>query len=361
MNTDTPQIRPLAIIAGVACVVTALTILLGPSLFNPAEWTQYHFITVSVVFVTMTFLHLRGDAWRNGSKMVAIGFVALAVVGTGLIVGMSVGRQAEATGATMMSAADLNGRIARKGADLEAAKQRLATAQRMADKEMTGQRCGPRCNAWKENAIDITNAVKQIEGELAALGPQKPVNADAEKIADLAEVFNIDRGQAIAFWTLVKPFALTLLFEFGSVISFAYAFPHKTAPKARETVAEAAVEQAPEAVFATKKAAALATNDNLSDEALTTVAALFRGDIETDGTDGDGGGNVVPIKRKASKAEVRAALESHVVENGSFPSQASIARKYGVAPATLHGWFQQWEAEGQSIRRRQEGRRKVVG
>lgn len=358
MTSHTPQIRPLAIIAGVACVVTALTILLGPSLFRPSEWTQYHGITVSVVFVTMTFLHLRGDAWRNGSKMVAIGFVALAVVGTGLIVGMSVGRQAEATGATMLSAADLNSRIARKGADLEAAKQRLATAQRMADKEMTGQRCGPRCNAWKENAIDITNAVKQIEGELAALGPQKPVNADAEKIADLAEVFNIDRAQAIAFWTLVKPFALTLLFEFGSVISFAYAFPHKTAAKVRETLPTVTDEPAPMALTA--------ANDGgqsdlgvVSEFELAKVAALFRGEIDPDGNGGGGGKVIRP--RKWHRDEVRADLTAKLANGGNFPSQVAMARMYGVPQSTLSNWFDQWAAEGMAISRQQVGRRKRVG
>lgn len=254
-------------VAGAACVLTALTILLGPSVFKIADWTQYHAITVSVVFVTIAFLHLRAGAWQAGHKLAAFGFVFLAIVGTSLIVGQSVGRQAEASGATMMSASDLNSRIATKAADLASAKARLANAQRMTDKEMTGQHCRDRCKSWKENAVDIANAVRQLEADIAALGPQRPVNAKAEKIADLAAVFGIARQQAIAFWTLAEPFALTLLFEFGSVISFAYAFPHKSAVKIAASIA------APETMFADAKIKALEHVD------VSPLAGLFSGEL----------------------------------------------------------------------------------
>ncbi len=254
-------------VAGVACVITALTILLGPSVFRIAEWTQYHAITVSVVFVTIAFLHLRAEAWGAGHKLAAFGFVFLAIVGTSLIVGQSVGRQAEATGATMMSASDLNARIAAKSADLASAKDRLKNAQRMADKEMTGQRCKDRCKAWQENAIDISNAVRQLEGDLAALGPQRPVNAKAEKIADLLAIFGVAHSAAVAFWTLAEPFALTLLFEFGSVISFSYAFPHRSIVKPTVSIAST------ETMFSEAKLKALETVD------VSPLAGLFSGEL----------------------------------------------------------------------------------
>lgn len=227
MTTDTPQIRPLAIIAGVACVVTALTILLGPSLFNPAEWTQYHFITVSVVFLTIAFLHLRSEAWANKRRLAACGFVLLAVVGTFLIVGQSVGRQVEATETEALTAEKLNERLATKGGELKDASDRLKYAEDRFEQESTGQKCLDRCNHWKRTATERRIVVKAIEAEIAALGPPKPVNAKAEAVADFLAVFGVDRKWTIGAYTLIEPFAKTLLLEFGSVLSFGYAFPHR--------------------------------------------------------------------------------------------------------------------------------------
>ncbi len=348
MTTDTPQIRPLAIVAGVASVLTALTILLGPSVFRIAEWTQYHAITVSVVFVTIAFLHLRAEAWRSGHRLAAFGFVFLAIVGTSLIVGQSVGRQAEATGATMMSASDLNDRIAAKASDLASAKARLANAQRMADKEMTGQRCKDRCRAWKDNASDISNAVRQLEADIAALGPQRPVNAKAEKIADLLAVAGIGRSTAIAFWTLIEPFALTLLFEFGSVISFAYAFPHRTVAKPAERSAE--------------------TMAVASEAELTTLRKRFFTERSAEvipfplpDNDPNGSGPKPGKRTNGRKSDVLADIQARIDAGERFASQeelrAALAERFGhISRSTLSEWLAEL-----AVSRNQDGRRKRVG
>lgn len=351
MDQHTPQVRPLAIIAGIVCVLAALNILLGSSLLRPAEWTQYHANALFLVFLTIAFLHMRGSAWQSGNKTAACGFVLAAALGTALIVGQSVGRQAEATGATMMSAADINTRIARKLSDLDAAKSRLSNATRMADKEMTGQRCGPRCSAWRQNASDITNSVKQIEGELAALGPQKPVNAKAEKIADLAEVFGVPRQRAIAFWTLFEPFALALLCEFGSVLSFSYAFPHRTVVK--------------QAVRPAKLETELPSDTELSDirnrffapDNSENVVALFPDNPPN-------GSGPKPGKRSTNrKVEVLADIRSRIDAGERFESQEQLRSalnaggQFGlISRSTLSDWLGEM-----SITRETEGRRKRVG
>ena len=47
---------------------------------------------------------------------------------------------------------------------------------------MTGQRRGTRCTDWKQNANDVSVVIHQLEAEIAALGPQKPVNAQAAAV-----------------------------------------------------------------------------------------------------------------------------------------------------------------------------------
>ena len=145
------------------------------------------------------------------------------------------------------------------------------------------------------------------------------------------------------------------------MISFAYAFPHKPAPKARETVAPAAVDAAPMAAVAANDATGQSDFGTVSEFELAKVAALFRNDVEPDDNGGPKGGNVVVRPRRWQRDEVRSDLETVIQSGGSFPSQRAMAAKYGVPTTTLHDWFVAWEAEGQAIRRRQEGRRKVVG
>ena len=303
MTTNNPPIRPLAIVAGVACVLTALLILLGPSLFHLAEWTQYHAITVAVVFVTIAFLHLRAEAWRSGHRAVATGFVLLAMIGTVLIVGQSVGRQAENATINALSTADTNGKIAAKQAELLEAQGRLTYAESQIDKEQTGQKCGDRCKKWEKTASDRRIVVKSIEDEISALGPRKPVNARAEKIADLAEVFGAPRAKAIALWTLLEPFALTLLFELGSVISFAYAFPSRASISKPEWQSEK-----------------LPDPSMFSWDAPEPPKPRKRKSIAS---------NVVPVDFRTPKHPVVEALESN---GGSVASNQELARLMSVTP-----------------------------
>ena len=113
-----------------------------------------------------------------------------------------------------------------------------------ADKEMTGERCGPRCKDWRLRATEVAAHVASIEAEIAALGPAKPVNPEARQMARLAALFGADETKATAVLTLVKPFLWTLFFEVGSIISLGFAFrpgtsrrvaanDNKTAPSAR--------------------------------------------------------------------------------------------------------------------------------
>lgn len=117
----------------------------------------------------------------------------------------------------------------------------------------------------------------------------------------------------------------------------------------------------PEEAFAATKTAALSTNDNISDADLAAVAALFRADVEPDGTGGGNGGGRVIRPKRWQRDEVRADLERVIASGQSFPSQRAMANKYGVPTTTLHDWFKAWSAEGQEVRRQQVGRRKRVG
>lgn len=216
--------RLLAITAGVVFSVGGLVILMGAVLTQPTEWTQYHVLTILTVFGTIAAGHLLAGAWRSKHRLAALGFLILFLAGTALVVYQSVGRQAETSDTHKLSVEARNAAIASKHDDMRDAKARQRHANSMADKEMTGERCGQRCKAWRTNASDIANTINTINAEIEALGPQKPVEPKSAKMADVAALFGFDRARSQAALMLIEPFLWTLFFEVGSIVSLGFAF-----------------------------------------------------------------------------------------------------------------------------------------
>ena len=217
--------RFLAGVAGCAFAAGGLTILLGSDLTSPQDWQASQWLTILTVFGTIAAGHLMVDAARARHLFATLGFLVLFLSGTGLVVYSSVGRQVETAGTTTLSVEDNNTKIADKTEDLKAARARRDYADRAADREMTGQRCGQRCKDWKTNAKDIGVVIKQLEAEIAALGPQKPVNAQAAAMADMAALFGADnKARTVAVLLLIIPFLKTLFFEVGAIVSLGFAF-----------------------------------------------------------------------------------------------------------------------------------------
>jgi hypothetical protein len=217
--------RFLAGVAGCAFAAGGLTILLGSDLTSPQDWQASQWLTILTVFGTIAAGHLMVDAARARHLFATLGFLVLFLSGTGLVVYSSVGRQVETAGTTTLSVEDNNTKIADKTEDLKAARARRDYADRAADREMTGQRCGQRCKDWKQNSKDIGVVINQLEAEIAALGPQKPVNAQAAAMADMAALFGAaNKARTVAVLLLIIPFLKTLFFEVGAIVSLGFAF-----------------------------------------------------------------------------------------------------------------------------------------
>ncbi len=218
--------RLLAAVAGCAFAAGGLNILLGSDLTSPQDWQASQWLTILTVFGTIAAGHLMVDAARARHLFAAFGFLVLFLSGTGLVVYSSVGRQVETAGTTTLTVEDTNTKIADKTADLKAARARRDYANTQADREMTGSRCARRCKDWKTNAADITVVIEKLDAEIAALGPQKPVNAKADAMADIVRLFPVpaSKPQVVAVLTLLVPFLTTLFFEIGSIVSLGFAF-----------------------------------------------------------------------------------------------------------------------------------------
>ena len=218
--------RGLAFVAGLAFAIGGLTILLDKDLTSPMHWQSGQWLTILTVFGTITAGHLMADAWRARHLIASLGFFVLFLSGTTLVVYSSVGRQAETQGITTLSVEDTNKKIVEKNEDLEQAKARKAYADAQVQKETGRRGCGRNCKDWQRNAKDIAIVIEQLEREIAALGPQKPVNAQASAMAEIAILFHApgNKDQIVAALVLLIPFAKTLFFEVGSIVAFGFAF-----------------------------------------------------------------------------------------------------------------------------------------
>ena len=137
--------RALAIIAGLAFTAGALTILLGPALLTPLEWSSYHVLTIISVFGTTAAGHLLADAGFK-HPIAGLGFLVLFLGGTALVVANSVGRQAATFEESTLSAEATNAAIADKSEDLKQARARKVYADAQVQRETSRGGCG-RCSA----------------------------------------------------------------------------------------------------------------------------------------------------------------------------------------------------------------------
>lgn len=215
--------RILAALSGAAFLAGSLTIIMGPALLNPWTWGQSQVLTVLMIVGTIAAGHLAKTAFKAGFLLSSLGFAVLFLAGSALVVYNSVGRQAEAHDTVAMERATANSLIEDKARDIEAARERLANAERNADRER-GSKCKQRCKDWEAAASDARNVIRVLESEIRALGAPKPVDAKADKAGELAAVFGFDRRKAAALAALVEPFLWTVFFEIGSIVSLGFAF-----------------------------------------------------------------------------------------------------------------------------------------
>ena len=242
MTTANTAGRGLAIAAGVVLATGTLAILLEDVLMHEAQFTLKHWLTLVTVAGTMMVGHLADLARRHRHWISLAGFTALFLAGTGLVVYSSVGRQAEKT---MLSSAEHDD-VVQKRNDL---KSKLVTEsavlkakQDAADAECkTGD--GRRCRGARAVATVWAESVAGLEARIEKLAPAKPVAPEAEQFATVAAALGYDSEQVKALAMLLAPFFTTLFLEFGSIVSFGFAFSLAEATEGSDRVHQQAVDR----------------------------------------------------------------------------------------------------------------------
>ena len=214
--------RILAALSGAIFLGGSLAIILGEALLHPMSWGQSQVLTVLMITGTIAAGHLAKVAFKARSVS-CVGFAVLFVCGSGLVVYNSVGRQAEQHDTVALERAAANSLIEDKTRDIESARDRLAAAERNADRER-GSKCKTKCKDWENAAADARNVIRVLESEIKALGAPRPLDSKASKAGEVAAAFGYERHRVEVLAALLEPFFWTVFFELGTIVSLGFAF-----------------------------------------------------------------------------------------------------------------------------------------
>jgi hypothetical protein len=357
MTTSNTAGRGLAIAAGAILATGTLAILFEDVLMHGAAFTLKHWLTLVTVAGTMMVGHLADLARRHRHWMSVAGFTALFLAGTGLVVYSSVGRQAEKT---MISSEEHDKNVgerqkleADRAADAASAKKYRAEA----DTEcQSGE--GKKCRSARASRDFYDNSLKGLDARIKMLEPAKPVSAEAEQFATVAAALGYDKDQVRALAILLAPFFTTLFLEFGTIVSFGFAFSPKR--QAKQLIGK------PDEL---RKGSEQTDFPELSDVELLELRDGFSSELpEPKGPNGGTTVTVLPKRPKGpndpnsrlTRAEVLTDLMVRNATGRGFGSQEEAAKHYGLSPSRFSEWSKAWEAQGAIPKRRMVGRCKMI-
>jgi hypothetical protein len=214
--------KGLALVAGCLASTGALAILLQDAIRSNV-WTLDHGLIPLIMAIQIYTAHQFTVALQQ-RRLAAVGFLLVAVVSTWGVLNTSISKQSMVASETVAVVADTNARRASTEKRLASSLENLDDYRRQLAAEC-GSGAGGRCKGKKETVQVWSDAVSGIQAELAAIGPAKPVNARADKMAELISVLTgRDQDAVKRVLVLVEPFTYTLIFELAALVCFGYAF-----------------------------------------------------------------------------------------------------------------------------------------
>lgn len=275
------------------------TALLCEDVMHTGQVTVQHalmpLLTASTVAAAV-FAHKRFRAWKPLGFLM---FAALAVLGSGLTIYSTIGRVASTNEGQASEARAGNEALQRKLADLDHAK---------AEQKKECRVIGKRCSAWNARVDQIT---AELDG--------KSTRAENPRI-DAAVMFittltNADAGKVRAIIAALEPVSLPLFLEFGSIVFFAAAFPHR---KQLTLSQPTRMEKVESVQLCLEKEESVQPFQTTREQALTDLRKL-----------------------------------------NACGSQRFLADKWGVSEGQVSKWMQGWERDGQ-IDRTRNGKSKAT-
>jgi hypothetical protein len=289
-------------------------------------FTLDHALMPVMVGLTILSGHLFWQAVRDWRALSALGFAVLAIVGSTLTIYETMGRRAEIRDMKVSAAVAANTLVEEKRAELDRATARLEEAENMVRREMTGERCGKRCQDWKVRASEVEAKLEKLSREIAETGGERPVDAKAERAAAVAAILlpDVPEARVKATVGLLEPFALPMFLELGSIVLFGFGLGRREVTKV--TVAPADTAQ---------------TSFDVSDLSALPSPEMFAGPMPEPPAPKKKRPPRKLGKRAERRANVLSFADAYRREHGHIPAFSTLKGRFHLSKATAHRYRQE--------------------
>lgn len=346
--------RGLAFVAGLVLLSGTLAILFYDVVALGSAFTLKHYITLAILAGTLLLGILAEQSLHRRKWGSSAGFWLLFLVGTGLVIYSSVGRQGEkALINTAVHDSDVAQRL-----DLQAQikTERLATAEKRKAADKACEKRLPehvKCAGPRATQAVYEASVKGLEARLTLLAPPKPVDAEAETFADTAAAMGANRAAVLAMAGPFYRYLVTLFFEFGTIWCFARAFGPERSARSDQPVAGS---DKPTTLGAVTDAELSELRANFTSEAPKGQNGGLASTIRRpNGPKGPKGG-----AQRLTHQEIIADLMLRAVTGQTFGSNDETAQHYGYSASRFSELVSRWEAAGLIPKSRMVGRYKEI-
>lgn len=236
MHTTTIR-SPGAIALGVLFAgVTAYVLL--EDVAHGAPVTTAHVLTAAALIGTITAGHMAWPHLMAGRLLAAIGLGIVFCAGTTFTVISAGSRNAEVQGRKAEIIRQHNADRADIQEQIRTARQRLTEAQDLLAKECRTGR-GPKCEGHRATVDERSSRISVLEARLDLKGPQMVENAGYAHAGKVLAAFpgvHTDAKTITDSLTLIMPFLLVLIVEFGTLVfwSVALGVEHRIDPEPKD-------------------------------------------------------------------------------------------------------------------------------
>lgn len=324
----------LSICLGVVATGCALAVLLQDAI-RTNVWTLEHALIPGMVLIAIGAGHLASVAIRSRHYGAGLGFGVAFALATLLTLYTSVAKQADiATAHKLGIEANQALRSARE-TELAGHRGAVAQATAMMLQEMTGQKCGDRCKAWKARLEDSEAKAAKVEAELILMGPAQTATAGSEHVAALLGIFGASINPR--WLSLIEPFARAWLFELTAIVALGFAFRPEAPANAPANISArvANVANVPE----TPPAPVVKTAPEVPPLPHQTPPRLPRG----------------PLTKELAEQD----LVTLLAMGSPILNQEALAQRWGVHGSTASRWLTDFQTR-RIVTTRQDGRVKRI-
>lgn len=326
MQTHTTIRSWPSIIAGMACATATAAVLLE-DVWRGAPFTTTHGLSILAIMVTIAAGHWAWSDLMSRRVFSGLALAVLSLAGTSYIVVASGARNAEHAVTRSSAIESRNADRASAAADVKRARDYHSTAKADETKECT--RIGPQCEKRKRVVDAAWGHVLAQEARRSAMGPVELVNGGYVHAAKvLAAIPGVTASADLieGKLTLLMPFVLVVLAEFGTVLFIARGLG--TYPPSTSMAYYA--NGAPSGGSEVRTDGPVPSPDSPAVR-LPTYTETIRS---------------VKADRRTEKEEALAYLTTQLALGRTFPSQDTLAGLWNRPKQTVSDWLKEWSEAG---------------